>query len=409
VLGALNLFLAVLLNERVLAFLYADGRLIRDTVSNIRTVQAGFALVGATLIVVGALLRRLGTRLGETALSAVLAATVFLYVPLLAELVLSLGRRPGVYGSWDPFGICRTSIAVDDRRLGHVLNPALDHSYRINRHGLRGPDFEDVKPAGEFRLLTVGDSVTFGWELSEDEATWPGQLQGLLDGRALPRRRYRVINGGVPRYTSEQVLRFLRERLDELQPDLVVVCVGWNDLAFSYQPDWYPRISFSGQDKARYCRTFSPAIVRAVRHWKGGDGDEGDAKPRRDRRPHPQALPEFQANLLEIVAALRERGIGLLLLNMPTVLSSGAMSEREHELASRFPETDNYAAFNGVIREVCRQTGVPCRLDLFPLEEAGKGRYFYDHCHPNLEGNAIMARKVLEALAREYGLGEPGG
>jgi lysophospholipase L1-like esterase len=400
-LGGLNVALAALLNRHTLAFLYADGRLVRDAISNIHTVQAGFLALGLALAALGVLLIRYrGQALGSTACNAILAVTSFLYVPLVAELLLSLAW-PGVYGRWDPFRLCRTSFAIDDRRLGHSLNPALDHSYRINRHGLRGPDYEDRKPSDEIRLLALGDSITFGWELSEDEATWPGQLQALLDHQARPGRSFRVINAGVPRYTSEQVLRFLRDRLDELQPDLVVLCVGWNDLAFSYEPDWYPRISLTGASPARYCRTFSPAIVRAIRHWKG----QHDGEPRRSRSPHPPALAEFQANLLQIVAALRERGVPLLLLNLPSVLSSGPMSERERELARQFPEVANLAAFDGVVREVCRQTGVPCRLDVFALDETGKGGYFYDHCHLNREGNALLARKVLEALTRDARFG----
>jgi lysophospholipase L1-like esterase len=406
-LGGLNVALAALLNRHTLAFLYADGRLVRDAVSNILTVQAGFLALGLALAAAGALLLRYrGKGLGSTACNAILAAASFLYVPLVAELLLSLGW-PGVYGRWDPFGLCRTSVAIDDRRLGHVLNPALDHSYRINRRGLRGPELEDPKPRDEVRLLTLGDSITFGWELSEDEATWPGQLQALLDRRARPGRRYRVVNAAVPRYTSEQVLRLLRDRLDELQPDLAVLCVGWNDLAFSYEPDWYPRISFTGHSTARYCRSFSPAILRAIRHWKGQD--DGDPRPRRRRSPHPAALAEYEDNLVQIVAALRERGVPLLLLNLPSVLSRGPMTERESELASRFPEVDNLAAFDGVVREVCRRTGVPCRLDVFALDQTGKGAYFYDHCHLNREGNAVMARMVLEALTGDASLREPLG
>ena len=137
------------------------------------------------------------------------------------------------------------------------------------RHGLRGADFAERKPPGEVRILAVGDSITFGRDLSEDADTYPGRLQALLDARPGASRRVRVINAGVPRYTSEQVLRFLTDRAAGLEPDLVVACVGWNDLAYSYSPDWYPRISLGrgplprlgGNAPPRHCRTFSPAIV----------------------------------------------------------------------------------------------------------------------------------------------------
>jgi lysophospholipase L1-like esterase len=408
-LGGLSLALALLLNPYTLRFLYSDGRLVRDALSRIHTVQAGFALLAVPFFGAGALLlRRLQADLSPALLNATLAGGVLLYLPLVAELLLSL-QLPGVYGVWDPFGVCRTSLALEDRRLGHTLNPALDRSYRINRRGLRGPDFDGKQP-GERRILTVGDSITFGWEISDDADTYPGQLQALLDARATPGRRFRVINAGVPRYTSEQVLRFLQDRAPELQPDLVVACVGWNDLAYSYSPDWYPRISLGrgplprlgGNAPPRHCRTFSPALVRVVRQLKG-EG-ELDGRPARHRAPNPGAVPQLRENLLEIVALLRARGVPLLLVNLPSVLSQHAMSERERELAALFPEQDNLALFDGVVRDVCRESGLACVLDAFPLEESGKAAYFYDHCHLNRAGNAILARKVLEAIGRDPSL-----
>ncbi len=409
-LGGVNLALAALLNQRTLQFLYADGRLVRDAIARIHTVQAGFVLVAAPLLVLGGLLRwRPFRALSSAALNRTLAIVTLLYVPVLSELVLSL-TLPGVYGGWDPFGVCRTSLALEDRRLGHALNPALDRSYRINRHGLRGPDFDDRKAPGEVRILAVGDSITFGWDLSEDEDTYPGQLQALLDARAGAGRRIRVINAGVPRYTSEQVLRLLRERGASLQPDLVVACVGWNDLAYSYSPDWYPRISLGrgplprlgGNAPPRHCRSFSPALVRVVRQLKG-EG-ENDGRPARHRTPNPGAAPQLRRNLLEMAALLRERGVPLLLINLPTVLSRKATSERARELAALFPELDNLESFDGVVREVCRESGLPCLLDAFSLDQPDKAAYFFDHCHLNRAGNAILARKVLEAIERDAGL-----
>jgi phospholipase/lecithinase/hemolysin len=80
------------------------------------------------------------------------------------------------------------------------------------------------------------------------------------------------------------------------------------------------------------------------------------------------------------------------------------MSERERELAALFPEQDNLALFDGVVREICRESGLACVLDAFTLEESSKAAYFYDHCHPNRAGNAILARKVLEAIGRDPSL-----
>jgi hypothetical protein len=77
------------------------------------------------------------------------------------------------------------------------------------------------------------------------------------------------------------------------------------------------------------------------------------------------------------------------------------MSDAERSLASRFPEVDNLALFEGVVDEFCGRTRTPCVLDVFPLAQQAKGRYFYDHCHPNREGNGVVAEKVYEAIERD--------
>lgn len=405
--GGINLALGVLLNEMTLSFLYADGRLVRDVVARIRTVQAGFASLGLLFGLAGATLRAWSPRSNSAQLwNLALALVLCGYFPILAELLLSL-HYPGFYVACDPFRLCRTSLAIDDPQLGHVLNPALDHSYRINSRGFRGPEVAEPKPLGEARIVTVGDSITFGWELSEEETTYPGQLQVLMGGHGPGGKAIRVVNAGVPRYTSEQVLRLLRERVLDMEPDLVVLCVGWNDLAFSYERNWRPRISFTGHGRARYCQGFSPAIVRAIRHWKGAGDEEAaaaDGAPEvkgRARTPDPGALADFRANLEEIAALLEERGVGLLVVNLPSVLRRGPMSPTERSLAHRFPEVENLALFEQALHDFCDDARASCVRDAFPIEQAGKGPYFYDHCHLNVQGNAILAAKVAQAIERD--------
>jgi lysophospholipase L1-like esterase len=61
-----------------------------------------------------------------------------------------------------------------------------------------------------------------------DRAAYPQQFQQLLD-RAYGAGRFRVINAGVPGYTSLQGLAYLRERGLALKPEIVVIAFGFND------------------------------------------------------------------------------------------------------------------------------------------------------------------------------------
>lgn len=98
-----------------------------------------------------------------------------------------------------------------------------------NALGLRGPDVTQPKPAGEVRLLALGDSVTFGWGLRGEDA-YPAQLASLL-ATLRPAQHFEVINAGVSGYGTWQELLWLQDDGNALQPDIVIVQLHLNDAA----------------------------------------------------------------------------------------------------------------------------------------------------------------------------------
>ena len=96
--------------------------------------------------------------------------------------------------------------------------------FATNALGFRGPELRD----NATRILAIGDSCTWGWHVGQDES-YPTALQRLLDQQD-GAGRYQVLNAGVPGYTSYQVLVALREKGLPLQPSIVILAVGFNDL-----------------------------------------------------------------------------------------------------------------------------------------------------------------------------------
>jgi lysophospholipase L1-like esterase len=93
--------------------------------------------------------------------------------------------------------------------------------YRLNSSGLRGPEIDPVK--SRVRILALGNSCTYGWSVSDSD-TYVARLQASLGDR------YEVINCGVPGYSSYQGRVFFQRELLRLQPDIVLVMFGWNDI-----------------------------------------------------------------------------------------------------------------------------------------------------------------------------------
>ncbi|MCW5737884.1 MAG: hypothetical protein KIS73_27435 [Enhydrobacter sp.] len=99
---------------------------------------------------------------------------------------------------------------VEDPTLGYVPRPNYSsNGVNIDTDGLRR-----TGTPGEGAILAVGDSFTFGDEVS-DEQTWPVQLQRLL-GRP-------VLNGGVVGYGLDQIVLRAERIVAEKKPSVVVV------------------------------------------------------------------------------------------------------------------------------------------------------------------------------------------
>jgi hypothetical protein len=96
----------------------------------------------------------------------------------------------------------------------------------INSLGMRGPELEP-KATNEFRILSLGESSTFGIGVESDQ-TYSAVLQRLLNQNA-SRQKFTVINAGVPAYSSFQSLKFLETRGLSLEPDLVLFYHEVND------------------------------------------------------------------------------------------------------------------------------------------------------------------------------------
>lgn len=156
---------------------------------------------------------------------------------LLALLVCEAAVRARAYLR---YGKARSNGVVDsllvfDESLGLRI-PRAGHRQQgdlvqlsINSLGFRGAEFTKHKPTGVIRIACLGASTTFCAEASSNDMAWPAQLERLLNERH--GERFQVINAGVPGYSTDQSAINLRERVLPLDPDLVIVYHGNNDMA----------------------------------------------------------------------------------------------------------------------------------------------------------------------------------
>ena len=76
------------------------------------------------------------------------------------------------------------------------------------------------------KILAIGDSLTFGYEVSEKD-TWTVLLQQKLQQKGFPKAK--IINAGTSGATSAFGATTLRFHLNRYKPDLLILALGAND------------------------------------------------------------------------------------------------------------------------------------------------------------------------------------
>jgi lysophospholipase L1-like esterase len=113
---------------------------------------------------------------------------------------------------------------VDPQAFGSTTQWTIEN----NTQGFRGPELrQDSLVEEAYRVLCIGDSVTFGFNGDQDD-TYPAKLSRALR-RIRPNKNIEVINAGVPGWSWLQGVRFLEMRGMALEPDLVIMAHGVND------------------------------------------------------------------------------------------------------------------------------------------------------------------------------------
>lgn len=107
---------------------------------------------------------------------------------------------------------------IADPVIGYTLNPANE---KVSSLGVRHRDLPAEKAEGEFRVIFLGDSVS--WDQDGFVAIARQRFGELRDGPV------EVINAAIPGYTTYQERMLLERNLIGLNPDLVVLQYCMND------------------------------------------------------------------------------------------------------------------------------------------------------------------------------------
>ncbi len=157
---------------------------------------------------------------------------------LAAFVLMAAAVEVWVRAAWSPRkgtpGFFLTDAARGQRLAANYDGWFAGVPVHINNLELRAPqDFALAKQPETFRILVLGDSVTFGHG-SVAEHAYPRLLEDRLRTWR-PDIDWQVWNAAVPGYNTSQELAHLLEVGPRFQPDLVIVGFFENDLIGNYE------------------------------------------------------------------------------------------------------------------------------------------------------------------------------
>jgi lysophospholipase L1-like esterase len=256
----------------------------------------------------------------------------------------------------------------------------------INSFGMRDKEYPLTKDAHAYRILVLGDSITF-------PNLYPAMMENTLNQLKHGRRHYEVLNAGLGGIGVRQYAQYAEKRALRYSPDMIFIGLCLNDLEV-----WAPVLYKARGDLIEYHNPF-PMISRALMN--------------RFLFRH-SALYRFLMLRIELLLYSRHRDVR----HVETMIDEGIYYLRR---IKRLCAANNIALAGAVfpylkhpndyspqdtadyqsMKEVLTRVGVTY-LDLGPAflqsDIIGLRETVSDYVHPNLRGHAIAAQEITRFL-----------
>jgi lysophospholipase L1-like esterase len=264
----------------------------------------------------------------------------------------------------------------ENKRLIYELQSNLDMDFahrrlKTNSAGMRASrEYPVERLANSVRILGLGDSGMFGWDVEQDE-----NYLHLLEKHLNDRQdgvTYEVLNFAVPGYNTQLECEHLRSKGLAYKPDIVIV--GWCNNDYSLPFFLLQETDFRSLDISFvYCLLFDREKLRVI-----------------TGPPEFRELRKFDKEkvLPETVQGTTAKGVQQAMRDL---------NELSHQNGFRLLVI---GPMDATIVKICRDAGISHynTLDNIPADKYPR-EYAIHYMHPRKEGHAVLAKALEKYLS----------
>ena len=277
---------------------------------------------------------------------------------------------------------------------GYFTTKWMRSQVRHNHYDYRGGEFDEVKPAGVYRVAVLGDSYTYGNGVPEDR-----RFSNLV-GEALRNLHIEVLNFGFPGNNWPEHVKALERRVLRLRPDFVLLQWGTNDVELDRDVAGRPKIPpiLSNRELHESLYRVSALYTILNAQWirvqllrQMGDTYQG-YMTRLYGDANSDGAVQAAALMRRFIELCRSRGVGVGLVMFPDAGVS---------LGAGYP----YRFLHQRVLAICAEQSIQC-VDLLPRFTPAEGQHALWasplDSHPNVLANRIAADEILAAFAPRW-------
>jgi len=312
-----------------------------------------------------------------------------------------------------------TIICYKDRnwRMSHKN----DKTFTVNSLGFRGQEIEPDDNS-KFIILALGGSTTMGNGVSDDE-TWPACLEKHLHDKGLI--NVKVINGGVGGFSSRNELRLFMHYGLKLNPKIVLVHDGWNEisLVWTLKDKWNKKYIgdlayIAGTNKFVYNTPLlsirlAYAAASRITNKIASSGFKNNAYSYTASLPLIKKdfwVKDWHENISALKKMAEDSGAEVYLLNYPGLCRKGSNIEEKNLVIrnTRVGNTVNYEFWVEVKDEINK--AIKKNNDFRVLDTVNEftgiknvdyAKFFLDEMHMNAQGDDLFAEIIAEKLSAD--------